>query len=799
MRALLLLVLAVLVVRGADGANPEYVITDLGMLTALQDTSSTAFEVNPSGWIVGNSYASTRHAFLWSPSSSNATTGTITDLGGLPGFTCIGLSGGISRLDTVAGGISAANQVVGSSFTGPGSDCLNRVNHAFTYSHGVLKDLGVPSGFTESFGHGINNSGQVVGTLQENSTVHAFLYDGTFHDLGALPGYPLGVGSKVNQAGEIIGISQSADFATVHGFRHTGSGPLTSADDVGTLGGPDTVATGLNDSGVIVGASTLADGTVHAFLLAGTIMTDLGTLSSNPTGTSRAAGINSSKDVVGNADVNGSGTHAVIWKGGGGIVDLNTLIDTSSGWVLTIANAINDSGQIVGQGVIGGAQHAFLLTPNLGIVSLTLKSGTVCGPFHGTGTVKLASPAGSGGASVTILSTHPNIADGPATVNVPEGATTASFPITTHDVTVSTPVTLKALFAGQVVTANLTVQSLLSSFELSPDKVCSRTTAIATVTLACPAETATPVLLSSSNSELGPVPSQLIVPAGQNTASLSMTGGDTLPDVDVTITAAFQAEKRTGTLQVGHMIDNLAIKPATVQGVQSAVGIVTLACPAPKGGLPVSLLSDNSEVARPSVPSITFPAKAKIGKFTINTRIPTAETCGPGLSSAGTCQVSIVAEGAGSNQTASITVTQPGPPTATDVTQLVTVVPSGFRLDHATGRYLQEVAVTNQLFSLTSIKGPIALVLGYFHPNDSDPDPWTLVGGIDPSNGVSLPLSTTKVATPKNRQYVLLPLSQLPKPGVLNPGDFVTVVLTFDDPGGSFITYSPAVLADGAF
>ena len=50
--------------------------------------------------------------------------------------------------------------------------------------------------------------------------------------------------------------------------------------------------------------------------------------------------------------------HAVLWKDGR-MVDLNSLIDPSSGWVLSEANGINDLGQIVG----GGSLGAFILTP----------------------------------------------------------------------------------------------------------------------------------------------------------------------------------------------------------------------------------------------------------------------------------------------------------------------------------------------------------------------------------------------------------------------------------------------------
>jgi hypothetical protein len=43
--------------------------------------------------------------------------------------------------------------------------------------------------------------------------------------------------------------------------------------------------------------------------------------------------------------------------------DLNDLIASGSGWTLGDAVGINDAGQIVGNGMIGGNSHAYLLTP----------------------------------------------------------------------------------------------------------------------------------------------------------------------------------------------------------------------------------------------------------------------------------------------------------------------------------------------------------------------------------------------------------------------------------------------------
>lgn len=43
--------------------------------------------------------------------------------------------------------------------------------------------------------------------------------------------------------------------------------------------------------------------------------------------------------------------------------NLNNLIPKDSGWQLVLPTAINNRGQITGQGTINGQSHAFLLTP----------------------------------------------------------------------------------------------------------------------------------------------------------------------------------------------------------------------------------------------------------------------------------------------------------------------------------------------------------------------------------------------------------------------------------------------------
>ena len=89
-------------------------------------------------------------------------------------------------------------------------------------------------------------------------------------------------------------------------------------------------------------------------------MSDLGTLGGSQ---SRAWAVNDSGQVVGYSYLIRNTTYHAFLYEGNSMVDLNTLLSPGSGWVLNYATGINDSGQVAGYGSINGNTHAFLLTP----------------------------------------------------------------------------------------------------------------------------------------------------------------------------------------------------------------------------------------------------------------------------------------------------------------------------------------------------------------------------------------------------------------------------------------------------
>jgi probable HAF family extracellular repeat protein len=87
---------------------------------------------------------------------------------------------------------------------------------------------------------------------------------------------------------------------------------------------------------------------------------DLGTLG-NEDAPSTALDINDQVEVVGTSETEGK-LAAFLWERGK-MIDLNKAIPPRSGWLLQVASRINNKGEILGRGYVGGAIHAFLLQP----------------------------------------------------------------------------------------------------------------------------------------------------------------------------------------------------------------------------------------------------------------------------------------------------------------------------------------------------------------------------------------------------------------------------------------------------
>ena len=335
-RLLAVALFACCLLTAAPVAAQTYQVIDLG---TLGGNRSEAKDINEAGQIVGSAEnaGGQDRAFLWQ-------NGTMTDLGTLSGA------------ESVALGINDAGWVVGEADTAGGD------THAFLWRAGLgMSDLGTLGG-TESTAWDINNAGSVVGEsdVVGDIEVHPFLYQsGAMTDLGVLTGGTHAQALGINAIGTIVGWSTTTGVIGWHAFVYTG-GAMTDIGNPGLSGG-HSGAMAVNDGGNVVGEAEPAGGGTVPFLYAGGAMTSLGSLGGN-VGT--AMDIGSSGVIVGWSHVLGGTTaHAVIYDDDNGLRDLNDLIPAGSGWLLIAANAINESGWIVGYGEFGGQDRAFLLKP----------------------------------------------------------------------------------------------------------------------------------------------------------------------------------------------------------------------------------------------------------------------------------------------------------------------------------------------------------------------------------------------------------------------------------------------------
>jgi probable HAF family extracellular repeat protein len=321
-----------------------------------------------------------------------ASTYSMTDLGSLGYGTTYGTA------------VNASGQITGESYLGTEVQvpcatrhdkppCFTHPGHAFLWSNGTMTDLGTLGGL-DSEGNAINDLGEVVGTAGTPNGTSAFT-----DQEGVMTAISSGDPTAINDSGEIAGgrpapVGNTGDvfeqaftyqngkttvlgllpgeggvFTDASGINSSGevvgSGDNSASDerawkyqngtmtDVGTLGGPQASATAINTNGQIVGFAQTSSDADHGFLYAGGKMTDLG--------------LNIFPDAINDSgEIAGQGPAGAIVGTAGHLQNLDGLVPAGSGFTLTNATGINGSGQIVAEGSNNttGQNHAFLLTPS---------------------------------------------------------------------------------------------------------------------------------------------------------------------------------------------------------------------------------------------------------------------------------------------------------------------------------------------------------------------------------------------------------------------------------------------------
>jgi hypothetical protein len=276
-----------------------------------------------------------------------------------------------------------------------------------------------------------------------------------------------------------------------------------------------------------------------------------------------------------------------------------------------------------------------------GVARLSPEELSLTGGGSAQMTVHLNGAAPPGGAVVALASRFPELATVPATVTVPAGSTSAAFTVTaTSGLAKGGPTVVWAEYgagAAQGVLGTVWPDQsspVLYAMDINGTTVSSGTTTSGTTTIpggqtvtgtvafspgwTAPAGGAV-VSLGSTNPALASVPDRVVVPAGANSTSFSVTTQPVSELTRVTILAARSTTHRIVLeLLPPGALSTLSLSPSTVTGGNPSIGTVTLAGPAPAGGVTVALSSHDTRWATVP-PSVTVPAGADSASFQVTT------------------------------------------------------------------------------------------------------------------------------------------------------------------------------------
>jgi len=338
-------------VSPSRAGGPAYTVTELSFPGA---SFTEAYGISEAGTVAGRAGG---RAVLWNQ-------GAAMDLG--------------QPAEGFALGARAVNEAGQVACVGEGNP---QTYQSFAWESGTWTAIGALPGLPDSIVEDIDSAGRIVGrslVVGPGAPDRAFIWDaGVFTELGTL-GDSSGA-HGINEVGQVVGVSL-ADLPGgqlgLRGFLWE-NGAMSALDPL-----PDDVATqafDVNDAGEIVGSSwrytTQFFTTDQATLWrdGGAEIVDLGRVPAAPGSCSEAPfwsksiarAINDRGQIVGEAMCIASGAPkaAFLWEDGV-MHNLNDLIPEGTGLDLRSARDINEDGQIVGYAIDESQRvRAFLLTP----------------------------------------------------------------------------------------------------------------------------------------------------------------------------------------------------------------------------------------------------------------------------------------------------------------------------------------------------------------------------------------------------------------------------------------------------
>lgn len=275
-------------------------------------------------------------------------------------------------------------------------------------------------------------------------------------------------------------------------------------------------------------------------------------------------------------------------------------------------------------GVLDNEFRSTVLTVNPWLTSVTLSQSSVVGGNSLTGRITLFAPAPAGGITVNLRSSS-NLATVPATVQINQGETNASFAIQTRGVSGPSLVRIIGTFLGATRTANLTiVPPALRRITFNPNPVNRGEVTTLRVELDGDVGANTTVTLQqTSGPTLQGLPSQVTVPQGTRSAEVQVRAPWVTDTAQAIVRATLAGRSVQGTLVIDASLPppqyTFEIIPNTVVGGgENTTGIITLSSPAPPGGLTLFVSSSDDTVA--TTPSqIVFQGGQIVREFIITT------------------------------------------------------------------------------------------------------------------------------------------------------------------------------------
>ena len=298
-----------------------------------------------------------------------------------------------------------------------------------------------------------------------------------------------------------------------------------------------------------------------------------------------------------------------------GTSSANFTITTSPAYVVTPINISATLGlRTVSCGLLLGITDS--------VHSISASPSSVTGGGSSTGTVYLTTPAPTGGTVVTLSSNSPDL-QVQSTVIVQQGQLFANFPITTTGVLNTETVSISATLGTKTVSCGFGIgaSAVLHAVTISPSSIVGGTLTTGIVSLTGPAPLGGALVTLSSTDPSAQVQAIVLVPAGQTSATFTISTTSVAANTNPQITATLNGiSKSCGLIVAAPQLSGFQVSQTTLIGGSSAVVTVTISGPAPVGGILISLgtSSPNATLQTP----VLIPAGATTAHLTLATTVP---------------------------------------------------------------------------------------------------------------------------------------------------------------------------------